>query len=322
MNEIKVSVIVPIYNVEEYLRRCVDSILNQTYQNMEIILVDDGSTDGSAIICDNYEKKDDRIVVIHKKNGGLSDARNEGIKKSTGEYIAFVDSDDYINEKYVEMLLNAAIENDAEIAFCGFERVNDVKTIKSTLGIDVVMSGIEIQKFLYSKKINTELFNISWNKIYKRNLFSEIWFPYGRLNEDYATTYRLFYQTNRIVGINSVLYYYYIREGSITNDIKKKEKSYYDMILTEKERIAFYNERQIDDAYIIAKKRYFYRIMDYISEENFLTYYYDLKNEMMIIFNECISNKKYNLKEKIGMIYKYYVFCIKEIINPRNNKMI
>ena len=111
----KISVIVPVYNVEKYLTKCVDSIMNQTYKDLEIILVDDGSTDNSGKICDEYVKKDKRFKVIHKKNGGLSDARNVGIKNSTGEYLSFIDSDDYIDNDMIECLYNACIKNNADI---------------------------------------------------------------------------------------------------------------------------------------------------------------------------------------------------------------
>lgn len=218
MNKKLVSIVVPIYNVEEYLQECVDSICAQTYKNMEIILVDDGSTDGSPDICDTYKKKDSRICVIHKENGGLSDARNCGLNVATGEYVAFIDSDDYIDETFVENLLLAAEENDAEIAVCSYRRVYD-KPIQKYGSINYtieVVSGTSFLESLYSGKHNDMGF-VAWNKLYKKTLFTnyQIVYPKGRTYEDTFTTYKLLYYTKKVALVNYPQYSYRIRPGSI-----------------------------------------------------------------------------------------------------------
>lgn len=137
-----VSVVIPIYNVEKYLRKCIETVIDQTYTNIEIILVNDGSTDNSLQICNQFKEKDKRIKVINKKNGGLSDARNVGIKNAQGKYICFIDSDDFISEKYIEELHNLIVENKAQIAVCGFENVNEFgKSISKKEIISQVISG-------------------------------------------------------------------------------------------------------------------------------------------------------------------------------------
>ena len=209
-----VSIIVPIYKVEPYLRRCLDSIVNQTYTNLEIILVDDGSPDTCPQICDEYAAKDKRIVVIHKGNGGLSDARNAGLEISKGEYISFVDSDDWVDEKYIEILLNSAIAENTDIAigeniqtngFCN--KPKNISTIKT-------YSSKEALYHLFSQ--NHIAFTISCGKLYKKELFSNLHFPIGKYHEDEFTTYILFYRSKKIVYTNCILYYYFRHSNSIT----------------------------------------------------------------------------------------------------------
>ena len=209
-----VSIIVPIYKVEPYLRRCLDSIVNQTYTNLEIILVDDGSPDTCPQICDEYAAKDKRIVVIHKENGGLSDARNAGLEISKGEYISFVDSDDWVDEKYIEILLNSAIAENTDIAigeniqtngFCN--KPKNISTIKT-------YSSKEALYHLFSQ--NHIAFTISCGKLYKKELFSNLHFPIGKYHEDEFTTYILFYRSKKIVYTNCILYYYFRHSNSIT----------------------------------------------------------------------------------------------------------
>ena len=194
-----ISVIVPIYKVEAYLKKCIKSIQNQTYSNLEIILVDDGSPDGCGAICDRYAKEDTRIRVIHKENGGLSDARNKGLDIATGEYILFVDSDDYIHPQMVEILLQHLEVVDADMAVCGFKTVEENEEVifdcfdicetagreKKTevVGIDAgeVFEGQAVMNNLQYKNLLTV---VAWNKLYKAELFAELRYPKGRVQED------------------------------------------------------------------------------------------------------------------------------------------
>lgn len=209
-----ISVIVPVYNVEPYLRRCVESILHQTYQNLEILLVDDGSTDASGAICDEYATLDDRVTVIHQKNGGLSAARNMGIDRAKGEYLCFVDSDDLLDCHMVETLYTDLTEQGAEIAVVGFQMFERESEITHPEFITQVqcMSGRDA---IRSTLVSDELGDFAWNKLYKKDLFRGIRYPLGRMMEDQGTTYKLFLQCEKVVYRPVPLYYYYQRADSI-----------------------------------------------------------------------------------------------------------
>ena len=195
-----ISVIIPVYNVEKYIEKCIYSVINQTYKNIEIILVDDGSTDISGKICDDFEKKDYRIKVIHKKNGGLSDARNVGIDVSTGKYIVFIDSDDYVDKKHIEYLYNMITKNNADISICQFNIVYENSDIQITDftkkdTIKIFDNKKALETMLYNKKFC----NSACTKMYKKELFDDIRFPIGKLYEDLGTTYKLIEKTTKVV---------------------------------------------------------------------------------------------------------------------------
>ena len=208
-----VSVIVPIYNVEEYLKECVDSILNQTYRNLDVILVDDESPDECGKICDEYKSIDERVSVIHKKNGGLSDARNAGMKIAKGDYVTFVDSDDYISKNFIKNLVKAIYKYNADIAISNMERtskrgennegkINNIKEFNSEEAL-VAM--------LYGNPFGTS----AWGKLFKIKFFDNIEYPYGKFSEDLFTIYKTILQINKVVYVDFCGYYYYYREGSI-----------------------------------------------------------------------------------------------------------
>lgn len=215
-----ISVIVPIYNVEKYLNKCVDSIISQTYKNLEIILVDDGSPDNCPKMCDEYVQKDNRIKVIHKKNGGLSDARNAGIDAANGEYIAFVDSDDYIEVNMYEKLYNVIKEYDANIAVCSRYIVSEKGERYSYISHDADVLNMDAREAL-KRIFSFKDFDMSaCDKLYDIKLFENIRYPYDKLNEDYYVTPQLFHRSKKIVYIPVPLYNYLQRNGSIT---KSKE---------------------------------------------------------------------------------------------------
>lgn len=213
MNEKKlVSIVVPIYKVEEYLEECVDSILNQSYKEFEVILVDDGSPDRCGEICDRYAECDSRIRVIHKKNGGLSDARNAGIEIARGEYIAFIDSDDYVTPNYLEMMVSTAEIHNADIVQCqNTLQTDNLGTLKYKKPIIYSASNTIFKEYLLFNNIIV----CAQQKLYRTSLFREIRFPVGRINEDTCTTYKLLLHAERYVCIGNILYFYRIREGSI-----------------------------------------------------------------------------------------------------------
>lgn len=216
-----ISVIVPVYNVEKYLTRCVESIRKQTYSNLEIILVDDGSPDACPRMCDQFALDDARIKVIHKPNGGLSDARNAGIEAASGAYIGFVDSDDYIHPKmYMELWKSLKAEK-ADIAVCGVKKVFDgsggipdqpENTVRVYSGREAVTNIFEASMYLQSV--------VAWNKLYRRELFGDVRYPVGKIHEDEFTTYELFYKSDKVVYNTGIYYYYYQRADSIMGERK------------------------------------------------------------------------------------------------------
>lgn len=216
-NDILISVIVPIYNVEQFLSKCIQSIINQSYSRLEIILVDDGSTDDSPQICDEFKEKDKRIKVIHKKNGGLSDARNVGIEVASGEYIGFVDSDDYIKEDMYEILLNLIKKYDADVSICNlYDVIDGNECIRNKENGIREYSRIDILKeILLDKNIQS----YAWNKLYKKELFDEIKYPIGKKYEDIGTTFYLFEKCNKIVVTSEPEYYYLKRADSLVNNV-------------------------------------------------------------------------------------------------------
>ncbi|MED4230140.1 glycosyltransferase family 2 protein [Priestia megaterium] len=211
-----VSVIVPIYNVEELLPKCLRSIINQSLKNIEIILVNDGSTDSSGNICERFAEKDNRIKIIHKKNGGLSDARNAGLDIATGRYIGFVDSDDYIHKDMYKILLEAIVSHECDIAEGGYKEVYADEVI-SQESILVSEKIYEKKSALVSAIVDHHCRTYVWNKLYKRELWKDIRFPYGKLFEDTFTTYKVINQSSKIIKLDRTLYYYYQRENSIVN---------------------------------------------------------------------------------------------------------
>lgn len=206
-----VSVIVPVYNVKSYLRKCLDSIVNQTYKELEILVIDDGSTDGCGQICDEYAKKDSRIKVFHTENKGLSCARNLGLDEAQGEWIGFADSDDWIEPDMYECLLGRAVETGADVVECGVyreypgKRIEDQRQKRELSGLDAVYA-----------LLRRELTNTVWNKMWKKECFKNIRFPEGRVYEEWATTYKVFSSCNCVCSMDICLYHYFQRRGSLS----------------------------------------------------------------------------------------------------------
>jgi glycosyltransferase involved in cell wall biosynthesis len=227
----KISVIIPVYNVENEVSRCIDSILSQSYKNIEIIIVDDGSTDNSSIILDKYGNKYSNINVIHQNNMGLSGARNTGLNNCTGDYISFIDSDDFIENNMYEDMILALEETDSEIAICG--RFDDFSYINKS-----IQSFTKSERTVYSKNevmkkilLWDEIDIAAWDKIYKRELWTDLRFPLGRNNEDICTIPKVISNSNKIVHVGKAFYHYCHRMGSITTTYnEKKIKDFYSAI--------------------------------------------------------------------------------------------
>lgn len=236
-----VSIIVPVYNVGKYLERCLKSILQQTYKHFEIILVDDGSTDNSGRVCDEYKEKDDRIRVIHKENKGVSDARNVGLQNVTGDYICFIDPDDVVAPDFLDKLYKLCMEHDADISMVRYRTFTD----------EIIFDNLHEKKIevLSSKEVLWRQFGadyvnyiVLWNKMYKANLFDGIVFPNVRQSEDEAVLYRIFYKAERVVVSDEILYGYFMRLSSLTKSNFTEKKI--DFLRVARERVHFFDENK------------------------------------------------------------------------------
>lgn len=268
-----ISVIIPVYKVEQYLERCVESVRNQTYQNIEIILVDDGSPDACPQMCEEFAAKDERIRVIHQENKGLSGARNTGIDHAKGEYLAFLDSDDLWSVHFLESLYRALKEHDADIAQCRWEYMHgdciieayDANAKRECFTGREMLANLYIQTGAY--------YVVAWNKLYKKELFENIRYPEGRINEDEATTYKLFDQAKKCVVVDNALYGYFVGSGSTSITRSGFNLKKLDFRLAQKERIAYFIEKDYKELVVPAVKAFndgsidlYYKCRDFCPE--------------------------------------------------------
>ena len=259
-----ISVIVPIYNVDKYLTRCINSIVSNTYTNLEILLINDGSTDNSLNICNSFLSKDSRIKIYSKKNGGLSSARNLGIDKSTGKYISFIDSDDYISENFYEYLYNLIQKYNGDVSYITMFKTNnetdlllkeEFKNNKVDEKIDILNKEEALERFhsfTYEYCLTSV---VSVNKLYKKELFNNIYFPLNKLHEDEFTTYRAIANANKIIYSNMPLYAYFQRSNSIMNNSFNIKRL--DALEAYDNYVSFFKENKLYDIASKACIRYF-----------------------------------------------------------------
>ncbi len=241
-----ITVVVPVYKVENYLHRCVESILNQTYKNFRLILVDDGSPDNCGKMCDEYAEKDNRIFVIHQKNGGLSAARNTGInwfyEQNKSDYITFVDSDDWLHPEYLSILLNGVIENDVKISVCNYKRVTE--EIPHKEHTDFKYEITDPENFLVN---HSWQYNYAWGKLYHKSVFEDVRYPVGKNFEDTFTTYKTLHKCEKIAYTDLQLYYYLRNETGISRSPwNTSELVIFDAM---QEQMQFYKEKGLQKAY-------------------------------------------------------------------------
>lgn len=312
MNNPLISIIIPIYNVEKYLEPCINSVINQTYTNLEIILVNDGSTDHSSYIINKYIKKDSRIKVINKNNGGLSDARNAGIDIATGEYIGFIDSDDLITNNYFETLYGLLNNYGADISICNFTPFNDNKKNFNNSPLDVQL--IEYTNIQALEQYFDEYYIqmvVAWGKLYKKDFFKNIRFPIGKMREDEFTTYKLLYKANKIVFTTECLYYYLQREDSIMGPSfsLKRELNFLEAL---NERYLFYEQKGLK---ILQKKTirwYFNEIVAIYSE---LIKGTGNRSELLKLKRKAKDLYKIILQDKFSIVFRIYYFMFLKIPN-------
>lgn len=255
-----ISVIVPIYNVEEYIKKCIDSIINQSYKNIEILLIDDGSTDKSGIICEKYREIDKRIRVIHQSNKGLSNARNVGINKATGNLLSFVDGDDYVDKNYLKELKNNMDICKSDISICNYYRVKDNNIyIPYIFNNNFICRGKE--KYNYLEGEFTTITTIAWNKLYKKKLFNNLKYPENKIFEDAYIICELLKNANIISYLNKPLYYYVYRSNSIVCNFSEK---HFDKIAAYNKRIAFLTKCGYNNLVIEEKNSKILTIIDFL----------------------------------------------------------
>ena len=264
-----VSIIVPVYNVKSYVGECVESLCRQTYTNLEILLVDDGSTDGSGEVCDEYAGRDERIRVIHQANRGLSGARNMGLDDARGEYIAFVDSDDLVSTNYVETLYELLMKYEADIAACAYvkgttEQLTDIR--EKVLSLDnvkeICMPSVKLLKQWHGKYKQQE--TVAWNKLYCREVWNgrkKIRFPESRNHEDVLISHLVVQGAKTIVLTTEILYFYRIRKGSITLQTEYDREKVWQNLRAQRERMAFFRAHRYWRAYFNLLKGYVLHVL-------------------------------------------------------------
>lgn len=295
----KISIIVPVYNVEKYIYKCVNSILEQTYSNLEIILVDDGSLDNCPKICDDFAQKDSRITVIHKQNGGLSSARNAGLDEASGDYIAFVDSDDYILPHMYESLYNLIKTHSADIAICDLDWIQEDGSAYNEAGASPIKDEVFTKQEAYKKLCegNYFFYVTAVNKLYKKTIFEKVRFPVGKVHEDEFTAHHIYSKCNRIVSCKNSFYKYVQHQGTIMHSpftIRKLDAAE-----------AFY------DRYLFFRK----------NKERECAKFALIQSYGILI--QCIQRLNINIyKKEINPLIKKVMFSLFIMCNPRCFKLI
>lgn len=303
-----VTVIVPVYQVEEYLDRCIQSILDQTYKKLEILLIDDGSKDRSGIICDTYAEKDARIRVFHKMNGGLSDARNYGIDRAKGEYLAFVDSDDYIAEDFIETLLESAVRNESELVICRYAEVHGEELPVCHDACERIVSQEEAFEHICSNNDQHILYTVSWNKLYRRTLFDNVRYPRGKIHEDEGTTYKLLAQAQTIILVDKIMYGYFMSPNSIMR--REFHQGRLDILHFQIEKIRFLKDRDQKELEMKARKQFGETLIyHYYCTRRFLKNSEEIQKELLYLFQtECLKRKD-NFLLWVQMNFCFFYYC-------------
>ena len=305
-----VSIIIPVYNVEQYIEHCLKTVIQQVYNYLEIIIIDDGSTDNSGKICHRMAEIDNRISIIHQTNSGLSAARNKGIELSKGEFICFVDSDDYLSPYYVQILLETALLTNSDIVTCGFVRgkKTDYEFSKETVKNAVTLTSDDALKIWHGKYKDLE--TISWNKIYRRSIFENgLRYPVGMYFEDVPTIHRQFFEAKQITYIENKLYYYFQRKTSIMHahsDIKIVHN-----LENQEERLDWFKTKKYLESYerLVSKCLKYYMVSYFLASNDKLRKEIDIK--FMHMYKEKVDI--FRVKDKIV----FFVFIkMKDILLP------
>lgn len=306
INNELISVIIPVYNVEKYIEKCVTSIINQTYSNIEIILIDDGSKDSSGKICDSLSDRDPRIRCIHKENGGLSDARNVGLKHVDGKYVTFIDSDDYVDKKYIEILYATLKKYDVEFVISNFKKVlEDSVYQKASDSFDErVFSKEEALAALYSDELKYQ-FTMAVGKLYSVRMFENIKFPSGRNYEDTATAHLFINQVDKLVYITREQYFYLTRKTSITKSDRYLKDDIIDAVF---ERMCFFELNNYSELLKKAQIQYLTTMMGVYARQN--AHNYERKSMLFKRIKEFWKKKGVTLRGDIKVNARVQVFLL------------
>ena len=296
-----ISIVVPIYNVEKYLDRCVQSIVGQTYNNLEIILVDDGSPDNCPEICEVWAKKDKRITVYHKPNGGLSDARNYGIDRANGDYIGFVDSDDYISPDMIGTMVYAIQKNDCRLACCGriYKNGESETRSRSLEFIRVMDDKTAIHELLTNGCVE----EAAWDKLYERSLWDNLRFPKGEINEDIVVMPEIIRRARRVVHVGEPFYYYCYNNTSITKSgYNEKKDVMFRHLVDLEEYIKQYYPDELESVKVI-ESRYalttLFSIIQANEEKEFEQAYKGYKAILRKSYKQMLVSKNMSKKQKL-----------------------
>lgn len=296
-----VSIVIPVYKVEKYLDRCLTSVLSQTYTNLEIILVDDGSPDRCPAMCEEYASRDSRIRVMHKENGGLSSARNAGLDIMSGDYCFFVDSDDFIHEGAVEYLVNLSKKYNADLVQCAHDWGSKEEFVTSPNYKDDKPDFFDGNTIFYSTKNNVTL----WSKLYRSSLWKDVRMPLGKLNEDDYTTWKLYFRANAVVVTDLKLYYNFVNAEGISAGLRKAPNISYP-IEAYHERITFFEGKDEKELSVLSKWRYSLYLMlamgsEKLREEDRAI----LMNEYRLIYKDVLMCSKVPVVHKILILLTF-----------------
>lgn len=287
-----ISIVVPVYKVEPYLNRCVDSILGQSFQNFELILIDDGSPDRCGEVCDGYAVKDDRIHVIHQENGGLSAARNAGIDwafaNSDSEWITFVDSDDWIHERYLELMYRTAEKNNADVVIAGYEMTKGDKPVINQEKTGAIEYSVE--DYYVNHIVNA---TVAWGKLYRKNCFQSLRYPVGKIHEDEYVTYKILFQQKSVYVIEQPLYAYFQNVDGIIRG--KWTPRRLDSIDACEQQVAFFSEKGFLNA---AKERFKSLILQLSEGRLYIDACEELSKEEKKNYKRRVNGKKTELMKK------------------------
>lgn len=321
-----VSVIIPIYNVEEYLPDCIQSVLKQSYRNLEIILIDDGSTDKSGLICDEFAQQDNRVIVIHQENCGISQVRNRGVKEARGNYLFWVDSDDYVAENIIEKLYYNLVQQDVDMSICnytqGSEREHQFENDKETEKFEVFDSkkGLEL---IYKNPHYSFIMAASWAKLIKKSLYEGLEYPDGKIFEDIYMSHKLISKCKKIAYTNKTMYYYYQWPESILG--KKLYIEKLDYLGAFEERIHFFQKLGLSELGEKARIQYLHALMweysrakDILHDTRMVKH---VKKEYRKFYTFGTENKNVRHETKVYMLCFYISPFLLDFMNKIKGKL-